>query len=248
MTDPEAVSRELSGKSAVEVLDWVRARFGGRAAFSCSYGAEDMVILDMLSKLAKGDSQDIHVFTLDTGRLFPETYDLMQEAHEKYRIPIQVVGPDTAELEALVSKHGPNLFYYSVENRKACCNVRKVHPLSRALRGADAWIAGLRRDQSRERSSVATIAPDPSQGGIWKVCPLAEWSWEDVLNYVKENDVPINRLHAKGFPSIGCAPCTRAVKPGEDPRSGRWWWESGAKECGLHPVGHVRAAAGPTAD
>jgi len=247
MTDTESLPIELTGKNAVEVLDWVRTRFGGRATFACSFGAEDMVILDMLSKSAKGNSHDIRVFTLDTGRLFPETYDLMQEAHEKYRIPIQVVGPETAELEAMISSHGPNLFYESVENRKMCCNVRKVHPLSRALRGADAWIVGLRREQSEERSAVATIAPDVSHGGIWKVCPLADWGWEDVMRYAKENDVPINRLHSRGFPSIGCAPCTRAVKAGEDPRSGRWWWETGAKECGLHPAGHARATTGSTA-
>jgi len=244
MTVNEASVSELRGFSAEETLTWVRTHFGGRATFACSFGAEDMVLLDMLAKAAKGDGGDIRVFTLDTGRLFPETYDLMQETHEKYRIPIQVVGPDTAELEALVSKNGPNLFYESVDNRKACCNVRKVHPLSRALKGSEAWIVGLRRDQSAERSTVEKITRDTSQGGIWKVCPLADWSWEDVLAYVKANEVPINRLHATGFPSIGCAPCTRAVKPGEDPRSGRWWWETGAKECGLHPTTHGRAVAG----
>lgn len=226
------------------MLAWVRSRFGSRSTFACSFGVEDMVLLDMISKQSTGGSDDIRVFTLDTGRLFPETYDLMQEVHEKYRIPIRVMEPDRGELEELVSHHGPNLFYQSVENRKACCGVRKVHPLARALEGAEAWVAGLRRDQSVERSIVEKVARDPSHGGIWKICPLAEWSWDDVMRYVKENNVPINRLHAQGFPSIGCAPCTRAVKPGEDPRSGRWWWENGAKECGLHPVTHEPARTG----
>jgi len=237
---PEA---DLASRNAEEVLRWTQDRFGGRAAFACSFGAEDMVILDMLSKISTGPGNDIRVFTLDTGRLFPETYDLMQEAHEKYRVPIQVVAPDSKELEDLVSRNGPNLFYLSVENRKACCNVRKVHPLARALAGSEAWIVGLRRDQSAERSVVEKISRDKSQNGIWKVCPLAEWTWDDVLRYAKENDVPINRLHSQGFPSIGCAPCTRPIKPGDDPRSGRWWWETGAKECGLHPAGHERLAA-----
>ena len=245
MTEVEPSAGALSDQGAEEVLNWVRSRFGSRATFACSFGAEDMVILDMLSKQANGDGRDIRVFTLDTGRLFPETYELMQEAHDKYRIPIQVVGPNTVELEEMISRDGPNLFYASVENRKACCNVRKVHPLSRALRGSEAWVVGLRRDQSQERSTVEKISRDTSQGGIWKVCPLADWSWEDVLSYVKANEVPINRLHSQGFPSIGCAPCTRAIAPGEDPRSGRWWWETGAKECGLHPAGHASARSPP---
>ena len=247
MTGVESPEQALANKSAVEILTWVQSRFGEHAAFACSFGAEDMVIVDLLSKIAKGDGHDIRVFTLDTGRLFPETYDLMQETHDKYNLPIQAFGPDTREVEEMVSKNGPNLFYASVENRKACCNVRKVHPLARALVGTEAWIVGLRRDQSAERSSVDVISHDKSQNGIWKVCPLADWTWDDVLEYVKANDVPINRLHAQGFPSIGCAPCTRAVKPGEDPRSGRWWWETGAKECGLHPATHGRVGAGVTA-
>jgi len=244
MTVEEPFVSELRDLPADDILSWVRTHFGNRATFACSFGAEDMVLLDMLSKAKAGNGGDIQVFTLDTGRLFPETYDLMQEAHDRYHLPIQVMEPDRVELEEMVSRNGPNLFYASVENRKACCNVRKVHPLARALKGTEAWIVGLRRDQSAERSTVEKISRDSSQGGIWKICPLADWSWEDVLAYVKANEVPINRLHAQGFPSIGCAPCTRAVKPGEDPRSGRWWWETGAKECGLHPATHGRVAAG----
>ena len=242
MSESEAYARELADRTAEQVLDWTRSRFGAKAAFACSYGAEDMVLLDMLSKSSKGAGIDIRVFTLETGRLFPETYDLMQEAHDRYRVPVETFSPDTADVQSMVSAKGPNLFYASVENRKECCNVRKVRPLARALTGAEAWVVGLRREQSAERSSVEKISCDTSQRGIWKVCPLADWAWDDVLQYVKLNDVPINRLHAQGFPSIGCAPCTRAVQPGEDPRSGRWWWESGAKECGLHPVTHTRRA------
>ena len=245
MATVESSVPDLTGQTAEQILAWTRQRFGSRATFASSFGAEDMVILDMLSKQPTGGAEEIRVFTLDTGRLFPETYDLMQEVHDRYQIPIQVFAPDRQELEELVSRHGPNLFYLSVENRKACCGVRKVHPLARALKGAEAWVVGLRRDQSTERSVVEKVARDPSQGGIWKICPLADWSWDDVLRYVKENNVPINRLHSQGFPSIGCAPCTRAVQPGEDPRSGRWWWENGAKECGLHPVTHKRLHSGP---
>ena len=244
MTMEEPLVAELRGQSAEAILSRVRTQFGSRATFACSFGAEDMVLLDMLSRLSARDGGDIRIFTLDTGRLFPETYELMQKAYDRYRMPIQVMEPDRVELEEMVSQNGPNLFYQSVENRKTCCGVRKVHPLARALQGADAWIVGLRREQSAERSVVEKISRDGSQSGIWKVCPLADWSWSDVLAYVKEREVPINRLHAQGFPSIGCAPCTRAVMPGEDPRSGRWWWETGEKECGLHPATHGRALVG----
>jgi phosphoadenosine phosphosulfate reductase len=227
-------TRQLEGRSAEEVLNWTQAQFGPRSVFASSFGAEDMVILDMIAKGTTDPARRIRVVTLDTGRLFQETYDVMQEARDKYGIPIEIVFPDRQEVEEMVARGGPNLFYESVENRKACCGVRKVHPLNRALKGADAWVVGLRRDQSTERSDVTRIAKDEAHNGIWKISPLAEWSWDEVMAYVKTNHVPINRLHAKGFPSIGCAPCTRAVPPGADPRSGRWWWELGAKECGLH--------------
>ncbi len=227
--DPEEIPR-----NAFDQLRWAQTVFGDRAVFACSFGAEDMVLLDLMAQLERAPSPQIRVVTLDTGRLFPETYDLMQEAHDRYGIPIRAVLPDPADIEPLVARDGPNLFYQSVEKRKACCRARKVLPLRRALRGADAWIVGLRREQSADRASVEAAARDDSNGGIWKLCPLVDWSWSDVLRYVREHDVPINRLHAQGFPSIGCAPCTRAVAPGADPRSGRWWWESGTRECGLH--------------
>ena len=220
--------------NALDQLRWAQAVYGDRAVFACSFGAEDMVLLDMMAKLDRAPSPTIRVVTLDTGRLFPETYDLMQEAHDRYGIPIQALLPDPADIEPLIARDGPNLFYQSVEKRKACCRARKVLPLRRALEGAEAWIVGLRREQSTDRASVEAAARDDSNGGIWKLCPLADWSWSDVLHYVREHDVPINRLHSKGFPSIGCAPCTRAVAPGADPRSGRWWWETGTRECGLH--------------
>ncbi len=241
---PEEIPR-----SAFEQVRWAQAVFGDRAVFACSFGAEDMVLLDMISKLEPPPSPRLRVVTLDTGRLFPETYDLMQEAHDRYGIPIRAILPDPADIEELVARDGPNLFYQSVEKRRACCRARKVLPLRRALDGAEAWMVGLRREQSTERSTVDPVARDDANGGIWKLCPLADWSWEDVLGYVHEHDVPINPLHAKGFPSIGCAPCTRAVAPGADPRSGRWWWESGTRECGLHatavPAGRAIPPSNP---
>jgi phosphoadenosine phosphosulfate reductase len=229
------LTHALDGRSAAESVGWAQATFGEKAVFANSFGAEDMVILDLLSKTPVATRNRIRVITLDTGRLFQETYDLMQEARDKYGIPIEIYFPDAAEVQQMTTAKGPNLFYDSVENRKMCCGVRKVHPLGRALDGAEAWIVGLRRDQSADRSGAEPISQDAMHAGIWKICPLADWTWDDVMAYVKENHVPINRLHAKNFPSIGCAPCTRAIAPGADPRSGRWWWELGAKECGLHP-------------
>ena len=225
---------DRSERAAERWIEWTLDKFGDRAAFASSFGAEDMVLLDLIARGQRSRPRTIRVITLDTGRLFPETYDLIEEARRQYQIPIEIFAPDQAELEALVSRGGPNLFYASIEQRKACCVVRKVHPLERALRGAELWITGLRREQSFERSTVEVLAKDPAHGGRWKLAPLAEWSWEDVLSYADRHSVPLNRLHARGFPSVGCAPCTRAVRPGEDPRSGRWWWERGSKECGLH--------------
>lgn len=226
-----------SERAAEEWIEWASENFGERAAFASSFGAEDMVLLDMIARVESGRARGIRVVTLDTGRLFPETYDLIEEARKRYRVTIRVYVPDREEVEELVSRAGPNLFYTSVENRRSCCAARKVRPLERALRGAEAWITGLRREQSSDRAGVEVLAKDPAHGGIWKISPLAEWRWEDVLAYADRHSVPLNRLHARGFPSVGCAPCTRAVRPGEDPRSGRWWWESGPKECGLHRAG-----------
>ena len=227
--------RPGESSSAEELIRWTQGRFGSRAAFACSFGAEDMVLLHLIARAGGADGGRIRVFTLDTGRLFSETYDLLERARAKYGIPIEVVFPDTNEVERMVTAKGPNLFYESVENRTLCCTVRKVHPLERVLAGFDAWLVGLRREQSTERAFTPKVGDDPSRPGVTKVSPLADWSWADVMRYVLAHDVPISALHARGFASVGCAPCTRAVEPGSDPRSGRWWWETGAKECGLHP-------------
>jgi phosphoadenosine phosphosulfate reductase len=200
------------------------------ATFASSFGAEDMVILDLIHRVRV----DAEIFTLDTGRLHQETHDLIARARQVYRLPIRVLSPDATELEAFVAAHGVNAFYDSVELRKRCCAIRKLGPLRRALLGKALWITGLRRTQSVTRGDVEVLAFDAANG-LMKLNPLADWSDAEVWAYLRRFDVPVNALHARGFPSIGCAPCTRAVQPGEDPRSGRWWWEQPAtRECGLH--------------
>jgi phosphoadenosine phosphosulfate reductase len=200
------------------------------AAFASSFGAEDMVLLDLIDGLGL----EVDVFTLDTGRLPEETHDLIARAAIDYRRPIRVLFPDASEVEAFVAAHGVNAFYDSIELRKRCCEIRKLVPLRRALKGKRLWITGLRREQSVTRAEVAVLAHDDANG-LMKLNPLADWSEEDVWAYVENFDVPTNLLHRRGYPSIGCAPCTRAVQPGEDPRAGRWWWEQAAsRECGLH--------------
>ncbi len=217
--------------SAEELLDWAVERFYPKIGLASSFGAEDMVIIDLLSQ----SGLKAKIFTLDTGRLPQETYDLMDEVRSRYGVTIDVYFPDTSSAQKMVKQHGLNLFYQSVEFRKLCCEIRKVEPLGRALEGLDAWITGLRRDQSSSRASLLKVEEDTAHGGIIKINPLAEWTWTEVFDYVKENGVPYNRLHNQGFLSIGCAPCTRAVKPGENQRAGRWWWElEGSQECGLH--------------
>ncbi|GAB4126718.1 MAG: phosphoadenylyl-sulfate reductase [Sideroxydans sp.] len=201
-----------------------------RVVFANSLGAEDMVLTDLIAKHAPG----IGMFTLDTGRLPNETYDLMQEIRRRYTLPLMIYFPDAAQVEALVARIGINGFYDSVANRKECCRVRKVEPLRRALQGADAWITGLRRDQAVTRATL-TISSFDADNGLQKLNPLLEWSQQDVWAYLREYDVPYNALHDRFYPSIGCAPCTRAITPGEDIRAGRWWWENPeSKECGLH--------------
>jgi phosphoadenosine phosphosulfate reductase len=200
------------------------------SVLASSLGAEDMVLLDLIAELRL----PIGVFTLDTGRLPQETYDLLQLARARYGLPIAVYAPDSADVERYMAANGPNGFYDSVELRRECCFLRKVKPLKRALAGKQAWIAGLRRAQSDARKTVEFKEWD-ADNGLYKFNPLADWSEEDVWAYLRTRDVPVNALHAKGYPSIGCAPCTRAVAPGEDPRAGRWWWENPAfNECGLH--------------
>jgi len=204
------------------------------AALANSFGVEDMVLTDLIAKHALG----IEVFSLDTGRLPEETYQVMQEARAKYALPLRVHFPRADALEALVRENGPNGFYDSVENRKACCHVRKVEPLRRALQGKQAWITGLRRQQSVTRTGLAEQEWDDGNG-LEKFNPLLEWTTEEIWRYVKDNEVPYNALHDRGYPSIGCAPCTRAITVGEDIRAGRWWWENPeTKECGLHVRKH----------
>jgi len=222
---------QLLSNSAEETVQQSLARFGpARIALASSFGAEDQVLTDMLVRA----NPAARIFTLDTGRVFQETYDTMQRSIEHYRIPFEVCVPEAADIAALIAKDGPNLFYSSVENRKACCNVRKMKPLRKVLNTVDAWICGLRREQSITRTAVELVSWD-AEFGIYKICPLFDWSEAQVWDYIKKNNVPYNALHDQGFPSIGCAPCTRAVRPGEDIRGGRWWWESPEhKECGLH--------------
>lgn len=216
------------------LLRWAVDTFSPRLGLASSFGAEDVVLIDMLSRF----EPPTRVFTLDTGRLPAETYALMEAIRDRYGLAIEVYFPQAEAVEAMVREHGVNLFYKSVENRKLCCGVRKVEPLGRALRGLDAWITGLRRDQAVTRTRVEKVEVDRDHGEIIKLNPLADWTWDEVWAYIRARGIPYNALHDRGYPSIGCAPCTRAVQPGEDLRAGRWWWEGNpeAKECGLHPA------------
>ncbi|MEI6428900.1 MAG: phosphoadenylyl-sulfate reductase [Pseudanabaena sp. ELA607] len=225
----DSASAQLEGKSPQEILTWALANYGN-ISLASSFGAEDVVLIDMLAKIRP----DAQVFTLDTGRLNNETYAVIAAVQQKYpQIKLQIMFPDTATVQTMVQESGINLFYDSVENRKRCCFVRKVEPLNRALTGLDAWITGLRRDQTANRSEMRVVELDAPRS-IAKVNPLIDWSNEQVWDYIRANEVPYNALHDQNFPSIGCAPCTRAVQPGEDLRAGRWWWESSNQECGLH--------------
>ena len=203
------------------------------AALASSFGAEDMVLLDLIAR----DGLAISIFTLDTGRLPRETHALIAEVRRRYGLAVDVFSPWPDSAAAYVEQHGIDGFYESVEARKACCAVRKVEPLNRALARKRGWITGLRREQAESRAALSEIEHDEARG-LWKFNPLADWSGEDVWEYLRANRVPYNALHDRGYPSIGCEPCTRAVKPGEHPRAGRWWWEQqGArKECGLHEI------------
>lgn len=199
-------------------------------AFANSLGAEDMVLTDIIDR----NRIAVEMFSLDTGRLPQETYDLMQTVRERYKTPLHVYFPDAKRIETYVAEHGVNGFYQSIELRKACCHIRKVEPLQRALQGKRAWITGIRREQAATRANLEISAFDADHN-MQKINPLLEWSNAEVWEYLKQNNVPYNKLHDKFYPSIGCAPCTRAVTPGEDLRSGRWWWENPeTKECGLH--------------
>jgi len=205
-------------------------------AFACSFGAEDMVLLDAIARHAR----KIEVFTLDTGRLPEETHALFETVRDKYSIAIRTYFPDASTVQAWVEQNGPNAFYKSVAQRQQCCHIRKVEPLQRALAGKKSWVTGLRREQSTARHTLEREAWDDANG-LTKINPLLEWTNDDVWAYIRANNVPYNALHDRGYPSIGCAPCTRAIQPGEDIRAGRWWWESSSKECGLHTHANVRS-------
>ncbi len=214
-----------------ELLHYVADLFPGAACLSSSLGQEDQVLTDMIAR----SQVPVRIFTLDTGRLFYETYELLDKTQARYKTPIEVYYPDALEVEDLVRTKGINGFYDSVENRKSCCAIRKVHPLTRALEGARAWITGIRADQSANRG-LMEVAEWDTDKQLYKLNPLLHWSLDEVNHYIHTYHVPYNSLHDKGFISIGCAPCTRAIEPGEDPRAGRWWWESSHKECGLHGI------------
>ncbi|NLD38932.1 MAG: phosphoadenylyl-sulfate reductase [Desulfatiglans sp.] len=223
-------------KTAEELLKYFLTGFSNkpdsRIALASSLGAEDQVLTHMMVKILP----EARFFILDTGRLHPETYELMERTMVRYNIHYEILFPDYSDIEDMVGKHGPNLFYKCIENRKLCCNIRKLKPLGRVLSTLDVWVTGLRRSQSTTRSEIEKIEWDEGNGLI-KLNPLADWSEKEVWGYIKKHEIPYNRLHDRGFPSIGCEPCTKAIEPGDDIRAGRWWWESPEqKECGLHIV------------
>jgi len=228
-------SEELERLKAEEILDWAFQTFPGAIALASSFQAESSVLIDMAHRLR---GSDFRVFTLDTGRLNQETYDCMDALRERYGIKIDLFFPDARRVETMVKEQGLNLFYKSAELRKTCCAVRKVEPLKRALKNLAAWMTGLRREQAVTRCGVQKVEIDRDHGNIVKINPLADWSQKQVWDYIAARGIPYNKLHDLGYPSIGCAPCTRAIKPWEDIRAGRWWWEQPeTKECGLHMRG-----------
>jgi phosphoadenosine phosphosulfate reductase len=225
-------SQDFEDLTTAEIVTWALERFSPRIGLACSFQAEESVLIDLIHRVR---GADFRLFTLDTGRLNQETYDCMDAIRERYGVQIEVFFPEATGVEKMVRENGLNLFYNSVDLRKLCCGVRKVEPLNRALKDLDAWMTGLRREQAVTRVDVRKVELDKDHGNIVKINPLVDWSYDDVWDYIRKNNVPYNRLHKQGYPSIGCAPCTRAVKPGEDFRAGRWWWEnSNTKECGLH--------------
>jgi len=225
----DEIEKIESAASLVEGLEIVCNLFPGKVVFSSSLGQEDQVITDAIFK----HNLPIKIFTLDTGRLFNESYELLERTNARYKKNIQVYFPDANDVEEFVATKGVNSFYESVENRKQCCHIRKVKPLNRALLGAGVWVTGLRAEQSDSRKDMSVIEWLEDKQ-LYKFNPLLNWTYAEVMDYINEFYVPYNPLHDKGFVSIGCAPCTRAIEPGEDPRAGRWWWETSQKECGLH--------------
>lgn len=226
----EKLCEQFKDQTPEQLLRGFLDLYPNRIALASSLGAEDQVLTDMLVKLDPA----ARIFVLDTGRLPQETYATITASMERYGIRYEIYFPKTAEVEFLESHFGPDLFYQSIENRKRCCQIRKIEPLQRALKTLDVWITGLRREQAVTRTGIEVIEWDETNRLI-KLNPLADWTTEQVWQYIRSNGVPYNRLHDQNYPSIGCAPCTRAVQPGEDLRAGRWWWETPEhKECGLH--------------
>jgi phosphoadenosine phosphosulfate reductase len=224
------ITYQISRLIEPDTIGWLAHEFPGKVTFSSSFGIEDQVITHMILE----NDLTVSIFTLDTGRLFTETYSVWNTTNEKYGIKIKAYYPNNLLLENFVQEKGPNSFYESAENRKACCYIRKVEPLKRALAENEIWVTGLRAEHSPERKNLKVIEWDEGNK-IIKYNPLLTWTTDEVRGYINKNDVPYNSLHDKGFVSIGCAPCTRAIKPGQDFRAGRWWWEDASKkECGLH--------------
>lgn len=228
--NPDKLNDSFKKSQPTDILSYFLTNYKSKIALGSSMGAEDQVLTDMIVKIDKSAK----IFTLDTGRLFPETYQLIDKTNQKYNINIDIYFPDSSKVENMVNERGINLFYHSVENRKMCCNIRKVIPLKRALKGMEIWITGIRKDQTITRFSNKHVEWD-ELNNILKINPLLNWGEKQVWDYIRTNEVPYNQLHDKEYPSIGCQPCTRAVRGNEDIRSGRWWWEQPEqKECGLH--------------
>ncbi|MDD2599269.1 MAG: phosphoadenylyl-sulfate reductase [Kiritimatiellae bacterium] len=225
---------EYENLSAYEVISRFISLYHGKVVLASSLGAEDQVLTHMLRQI---DPQ-VEIFTIDTGRLYPETMQLLEETQRRYNFRYKVYQPRQHNVKGSLDENGPDSIYNSIESRRACCNMLKIEPLQRALQGVGAWITGLRREQSTTREAISIVAIDAAHNGIYKVSPLANWSEQNVWDYIQEHDVPYNKLHDQGYPSIGCVTCTRAIKLGEDIRAGRWWWEIPEhKECGLHRPG-----------
>jgi phosphoadenosine phosphosulfate reductase len=220
--------------TAQEVLSWALPTFGDSLAISTSFQKEGMVVIDMAVRI----DPKVRVFTIDTGRLPEETHQMMETVRQRYGIPVEIVFPEASDVESMIAAHGPNLFYREVPLRKLCCEIRKVRPMQRKLANLEAWVVGLRRSQTETRAQIRKVE---SIDGTVKISPLADWSRERVEDYTRQHDVPVHPLYAKGFPSIGCGPCTRAAFDCEDERAGRWWWEQNEeKECGIHIASNGR--------
>ncbi len=225
-----ALNSRFKDTPPLETLEYFLTKYKGRIAFASSMGAEDQALTEMIVSI----DNNARIFTLDTGRMFPETYNVIDSTNARYKINIEVFFPEWQQVEEMVKQKGVNLFYDNIENRKQCCHIRKMIPLKRALQGLDVWISGLRKSQLVTRKNLNVVEWDQNNGMI-KLNPLIDWTEEQVWDYIETKNIPYNKLHNQGFPSIGCQPCTRAIQPGEDVRAGRWWWEGHEhKECGLH--------------